>query len=422
MDKNYIIKSSFVYSKDINHLECVENSFLVCRNGKVEGIFSEIPEQFSDFEVIDQTGKIVIPGMTDLHVHAPQYSFRGLKMDLELMEWLNTNTFPEESKYADIEYANRAYTYFVNDLASSFSTRACIFATIHNQATLRLMNLLEASGLITYVGKVNSDRNVCDALCETAEGSVRATEEWILESKHFERTKPILTPRFTPSCTDKLMEGLGELAGRYGIAVQSHLDENPSEISFVKELCPDAKSYSDTYNRYGLFGTQSSTVMAHCVYPTEEEIKLIRDNGVFVAHCPQSNINLSSGIAPVRRLLDEEIRIGLGTDIAGGSSLSMFRAITDAIQVSKLYFRLVDKTAASLKVEEAFYLATVGGGSFFGRVGSFEKGYEFDALVLDDSGLNHPQELSLRDRFERLLYLGHSSNLSAKYVAGNRIL
>ena len=156
---------------------------------------------------------------------------------------------------------------------------------------------------------------------------------------------------------------------------------------------------------------------------TDEEVELMRKNGVFVAHCPASNMNLTSGIAPIRRYLDLGLDIGLGSDIAGGHSLSIFRAITDAIQVSKMYFRMVDEGCKPLVFSEAFYLATKGGGAFFGKVGSFEEGYEFDAVVMDDSVLAHPQTLNLAERMERAVYLGlDEKNITAKYVTGRKVL
>jgi guanine deaminase len=148
----------------------------------------------------------------------------------------------------------------------------------------------------------------------------------------------------------------------------------------------------------------------------------MRNNGVFVAHCPASNMNLTSGIAPIRKYLDRGLNIGLGSDIAGGHSESIFRAITDAIQVSKMYFRMVDETYKPLVFPEAFYLATKGGGAFFGNVGSFEEGFEFDAVVLDDSVLAHPQKLNLAERMERAVYLGlDEKKITAKFVAGEKI-
>jgi guanine deaminase len=163
--------------------------------------------------------------------------------------------------------------------------------------------------------------------------------------------------------------------------------------------------------------------MAHCVWSSDKEVELMRNNGVFVAHCPASNMNLTSGIAPIRKYLDLGLNIGLGSDIAGGHSDSIFRAITDSIQVSKMYFRMVDEAYKPLVFSEAFYLATKGGGAFFGNVGSFEEGYEFDAVIMDDSVLVHPQNLTLAERMERAVYLGlDDKKVIAKYVAGKKLL
>lgn len=148
---------------------------------------------------------------------------------------------------------------------------------------------------------------------------------------------------------------------------------------------------------------------------------MMKEQGVFIAHCPESNANLSSGIAPVRAYLDMGMKIGIGSDIAAGSSLSMFRAMAMAVQCSKLRWRLADQALPPLCIEEAFYLATRGGGEFFGKVGSFEKGFEFDAVVLDDSSIRSPRKLSVRERLERLVYLAEGKNLAAKFVKGKKI-
>ena len=149
---------------------------------------------------------------------------------------------------------------------------------------------------------------------------------------------------------------------------------------------------------------------------------MMREKGVYVAHCPQSNINLSSGIAPIRRYLEEGIPVGLGSDIAGGANLSMFRHMADAIGVSKLYWRLVDQEKKPLTMEEVFYLATKGGGSFFGKAGSFEKGYELDALVMDDHDIRTTRDLNTKERLERYIYLaGEGGRIIGKYVAGVKI-
>ena len=429
--KHFVIKGNICQTKTPKSLNLHENAYVVCVDGVSKGVFEKLPQEYASLPLYDYGDKLIFPGMVDLHVHAPQYAFRGMCMDLELMDWLNRYTFPEEEKYEDLKYADKAYAMFVEALKNGATTRACIFATRHRPATELLMEQMERSGLISYVGKVNMDREASKALTEeSAEISAYTTFGWINAVKDkFTNTKPILTPRFIPCCTDKLMEELRQIQMTYGIPVQSHLSESKSEIEFVKSLRPGNLFYGDAYNDYDLFGknddigTDVKTVMAHCVWSTEEEVELMRKNGVFVAHCPASNMNLTSGIAPIRKYLDLGLNIGLGTDVAGGHSVSIFRAITDTIQVSKLYFRMVDETRKPLVFSEAFFLATKGGGAFFGNVGSFEEGYEFDAVILDDSVLPHPQELNLAERMERAVYLGlDEKGIAAKFAAGRKIL
>ena len=431
MKKSFVIKGNICQTITPDALDLHEGAFAVCVDGVSRGVFELLPREYADLPLYDYGDSLIFPGMVDLHVHAPQYAFRGMCMDLELMDWLNRYTFPEEEKYEDLEYAKRAYGMFVDALKSSATTRSCIFATRHRYATELLMELMEESGLVSYVGKVNMDREASEALLEAgADISAYTTFGWINAVKdRFENTKPILTPRFIPCCTDKLMEELREIQMAYGIPVQSHLSESKGEIDFVKFLRPDNPFYGDSYNEYDLFGrnddinTDVRTVMAHCVWSTEEEVELMRQNRVFVAHCPASNMNLTSGIAPIRRYLDRGLKVGLGSDIAGGHSISVLRAVTDAIQVSKMYFRMVDESCKPLVFSEAFYLATKGGGAFFGKVGSLEEGYEFDAVVMDDSLLPHPQSLALEERMERAVYLGlDEKSISAKFVAGRKII
>lgn len=423
VDKDFVLKGNICYSEDVSHLKTVEDGYVVCADGKCAGVFETLPDQYAGYEVIDCGDRIITPGLVDLHVHAPQFSFRGLGMDLELLDWLNTNTFPEEAKYRDTEYAKSAYTIYADVMKRSATTRACIFGTIHKEATELLMDLMEETGLKTMIGKVNMDRNSPEYLCEeNAEKSAEATVAWLEETAgRYENVKPILTPRFIPSCTDDLMRRLKEIQVRYQLPVQSHLSENQGEIAWVQELCPESKFYGDAYSQFGLFGGDVKTIMAHCVSSTDAEIELMKEQGVFVAHCPESNTNLSSGITPVRLYLDKGMNVGLGSDVAGGSRESIFYAMSHAIQVSKLRWRLKDDSLKPLTVEEAFYLGTMGGGAFFGKVGSFLDGFEFDALILDDSEIRHPQPLTLKERLERFIYLSDDRHIAGKYVAGARI-
>ena len=420
----FILKGNIVYSQDKEKLRVLEDHYLIGENGLVKGVFANLPAEYEALPVKDYGECLIIPGLTDLHVHAPQYAFRGMGMDMELLEWLETNTFPEEAKYQNLEYAGNAYQIFTQNLKKSATTRACIFGTIHRDATLLLMDQLEQSGLVTYVGKVNMDRNCPDYLREeSAEESGLETVEWIKDVLHrkYQNTMPILTPRFTPSCSDELMENLKKIQLYYQIPVQSHLSENPGEIAWVKELCPWSEFYGDAYDRFGLFGADSRTVMAHCVYSGAEERQRMKENGVFIAHCPESNLNLSSGVAPVRTFLEEGLRVGLGSDVAGGSTENLFQAMALAVQASKMRWRMQDDSLRPLTLEEVFYMGTRGGGEFFGNVGSFEPGFELDVVVLDDTRLLHPQTLDVRARLERMIYLADEREVRAKYVRGKEI-
>lgn len=440
-ERNVILKGHICHTPELGQLVIRENAFVVCEDGVCRGIFDEVPERFAGLPVTDCTDRLILPGLVDLHIHAPQYPYRGTGMDYELLTWLDRVTFPEEIRYANAEYAAKAYGIFARSLKQGATTRAVIFATIHTDATLILTDLMEQSGLVSYVGKVGMDRDVPPPLLEknaafAAEEARRFIEETL--RRGYRRTRPIITPRFVPCCSDELMRLLGRLRKEYDLPVQSHLSENPEEIALVRKVAPEAAFYGDAYDRFDLFGVNHPdgrrgsgatgkpkmfpTVMAHCVWSVPDEVDLLRANGVWIAHCPTCNMNLASGIAPVRRYLSRGVRVGLGTDVAGGHTDSMFRAVTDAIQVSKLYWRHIDSSAKPLTFPESLYLATKGGGAFFGKAGSFEEGYEFDALVLDDSAIPSARGLPVAERLERAFYLELDRNgIMMKFVKGDKL-
>lgn len=417
----FALRGDIAYSLDRNTIQTYRDGYVVCCDGRCGGAFKELPEKYRDVPVTDYRNRLIIPGLTDLHVHAPQYTFCGTGMDLELLEWLNKYTFPEEARYADTEYARQAYRHFVQSLARCFTSRAVVFGTIHNESTIELMDQLEASGMVTYVGRVNMDRNGGEALQEkSAEASLEDTEHFLdCVAGRYENTYPILTPRFIPTCSDELMRGLGTLAKKRGLRLQSHLSENRAEIAWVRELVPQASCYANAYELFGAIGAaKRPAIMAHCVYSDDKEIEIMKKYGTYIAHCPDSNMNLSSGIAPVRRFLEAGIPVGLGTDVAAGSSLNMLKCMLSALQVSKLYYRLVDRDARPLTFEEVFYLASLGGGSYFGKVGAFQENYEFDAVVIDDSRMQSMREMSVRERMERMVYNDSDCIILDKYVKG----
>lgn len=422
-ERSFVLHGDIADSAGPDRIRCRENSFLVCEEGICRGVFDRIPERYAGLPLVEESGHLIVPGLYDLHLHAPQYAFRGMGMDLTLLKWLDTYAFPEESHYADPEYASRAYDMFIAGLVHSPTARACIFGTIHTDSCLLLMDKMEKAGLRGYVGKVNMDRNSPSYYREESpQESVLETIRFITEARErFDGVRPIITPRFTPSCTDALRRMLGLTAREYGIGVQSHLSETEEECAWVRSLCPQAGHYIDTYLDTGLLPADQPAVMAHCVYSDEYELSVMKERHVFAAHCPQCNMNIASGIAPVRRWLEMGVPAGLGTDIAGGATLSLFRTMLEAMQVSRLLYRLKDESLKPLTTEEAFYLGTRGGGAFFGKCGAFEDGYMFDALVLDESSMPWPGELDLHQRLERYIALSTCADLLHKYVDGRKL-
>ena len=434
-----VYKAHILYTKERSRFEVLENGYIaVDANGWVTGIAADLASlgfnasRCRGTEIIDFGDRLLIPAMNDLHVHAPQYRNQGIVMDLELLPWLQNYTFPEEMKYADPDYAERMYRRFVRDLWRFGTMRACVFATIHTGSTRLLMRLFQKAGMGALVGKVAMDRNCPEGLSEPVEEMVKGYESLIneefldkLNDKAAQREKneeplvrPIVTPRFIPSCSPEMLRACGELAAKYRLPVQSHLSENKEEVSLVQTLEPESTSYGDAYDRYGLFG-QTPTVMAHCVFTEGGELELMKRRGVMAAHCPTSNLNVTTGIAPIRQFLDENVRVGLGSDISGGHDLSIFRVMVYAIQVSKLHYQR-NHERRFLSLSEAFWMATKSAGSFFGRVGSFEPGYEFDALVIDDRDLNH-DHYSLLERLERFVYLGDDRQIERRFCRGKLI-
>lgn len=415
-----IYKAHILYTKEKDRFEVLENGYVaVDANGRVAAVSANLQSLDSeDAEVIDFGDSLLIPAMNDMHVHAPQYRNQGIAMDLELLPWLQNYTFPEEMKFADTGYAERMYRRFIRDLWRYGTMRSCVFATIHTESTRLLMRLFQDAGMGAMVGKVAMDRNCPDGLSENVQAYIDGQESLIAEANSSPLVRPIITPRFIPSCTPELLHACGELAAKHQLPVQSHLSENRDEIAWVRELEPESTCYGDAYDRYGLFG-QTPTIMAHCVWTEGEELELIKRRGVMVAHCPTSNFNVASGMAPIRKFLDNGIRVGLGSDISGGHNLSIFQMMVYAIQVSKMQYQQ-NHRHAFLTLSEAFWIATKSAGSFFGKVGSFEPGYEFDALVIDDSDLNH-DNYTLLERLERYIYLGDDRQIKHRFCSGKEI-
>ena len=410
-----ILHGNLIHAPSFGTLETIPNGYLVLEDGIVQGIYPTLPEQYAACPVTDYGGGLIMPSFADLHLHAPQYPMLGMGMDLPLLDWLDTYTFRTEARFGDTDYARRVYRQLAEDLITSGTTRVAMFSSRHTDATLILMEELEKAGVTGYVGKVNMDRSA-GLSQEKTEESISETLRW-LENCHFDLVKPILTPRFTPSCTNELMAALGKLAAERDLPVQSHLSENAGEIALVGQLHPDCPQYWESYEKYGLW--KDRTLMAHCVHSDSREQAAMAEAGVWAVHCAASNVNLCSGTAPVRELVEHGVHVALGSDIAGGDQLAMNKVIVMSIRASKI--KQIETGAPFLTVPEAYYLGSTAGHTYFGGGAGFQSGHKLHAIVIDDSSLPEPtRELTLDERFERAIYLMDKRHIQAVYSEGVR--
>ena len=263
-----VYKAHILFTKEKDHFEVLENGYILVEDGIVKGVSSNLRElDYEGAKVTDFGNKLLIPAMNDMHVHAPQVHNQGVAMDLELLPWLQNYTFPEESKYADVAYAERMYRRFIHTQWLFGTMRSVVFATVHTDSTRKLMHLYQEAGMGAMVGKVAMNRNCPDALCEDVDAYVEGQESLIAEATWLSPSgrraepsslftlhsslpplvRPIITPRFVPSCTPELLKACGELADKYQLPVQSHLSENVSEIAWVAELEPESENYGKIF-------------------------------------------------------------------------------------------------------------------------------------------------------------------------------
>ena len=414
---SFVLHGNIIYTSDRNKFISLKDGYMVVENGTITSVSAEKPAMADNLPVKDCQGKLIMPGFADMHLHAPQYIQIGMGMDYKLLDWLDGYTFQEEPKFADPDYARKIYPLFVDEMTACGTTSSAIFATIHSESTDILCDILAQKGVRAYVGKVNMDTNSAPALTEETAKSLQDTEAFIEKWQNHPLVRPIITPRFVPSVTADMMTGLGKLAEKYQVPVQSHLSENPGEIELVKKLFPQDQYYMSVYDRFGLFG-QTPTLMAHCIHLSDAEIAIMADKGVYAVHCPASNLNLASGLMPMRKMLNAGVKVVLGSDIGAGHTLYMPHEIVRAIEVSKIR-SIENPEETPLKLSEAFYLATKAGGEFFGQTGSFETGWSADFLITDVP--EYQQERSVDEQLQNFIYHGTAQDIQEVYVQGRPV-
>lgn len=411
------LKGNVLYTDSPDKFKIMEKHYLVYENDKIVGVFSELPEKYGEIEIEDFSDMLIIPGFYDLHLHGGQYLQCGVGMSKQLLDWLKDYTYDMEHRFEEEEFAEEIYEMFVKNLARSGTLGSAVFATTSLRGTEKLFDVFENIGLRSYVGLVSMERNAPEYIVDSYDKMIKNNEAIIEKFAGGDLVKPIITPRFAPTSTQGGLMALGKIAKEHNLPVQSHINENKDEVKWVKKLY-DGKSYGSVYDECGLYG-DTPTLMAHGIYMTDEELKLTKEKDVILVHCPDSNLNVRSGIMPVRKYLDMGIRVGLGTDIAGGHKISMTEAIVRCIQLSKLN-NVFEENEKMLSFSEAFYMATAVGGSFFGLTGKLKESYEMDCLVIDIPDI-YKKLYSVQDCLEKYVYTGDDRWIYKRFVAGKEI-
>ena len=383
-------------------------------------------------------GHFLLPGFIDLHVHAPQWPQLGLALDLPLEEWLQKFTFPLEARFADTTFAETAYESLVDTLLANGTTTALYFASIHLAATQKLADICLRRSQRALIGRVAMDNpDQCpdfyrDLSAATAEADTR---EFIRYVRNLHGNDglilPVITPRFIPSCTDELLVRLGKLVQETACHVQTHCSESDWADAFVLERC----GVRDTtaLERFGLLSRR--TILAHGNFLTDADVATILQHGAGVAHCPLSNVYFSDAVFPVRRMLQQGVHVGLGTDISGGASPSILENARHAVINSRMLESGVDSTQARAERQSpnsridaptAFWLATTGGGIALDLpIGLFREGYQFDAIVIDPDTHNSNLRLNAGagpdEVLQKIVYHGARANIFETWVANRRV-
>ncbi|HEX9163294.1 MAG TPA: guanine deaminase [Thermoanaerobaculia bacterium] len=373
-----------------------------------------------DGDIVDLGHEALIaPGFIDTHLHGPQLEMIG-SYGGHLLEWLNRYTFPTEAKFADPEHARRVAQAFFTQLLMNGTLSALVFSTIHAQATDIFFEEAEKSGCRAIIGKTMMDRNAPDFLLEKARTSYDESRALLQKWHKRGRLHYAISPRFAPTSTPELLEAAGSLKKEFADAyVHTHISENAAEVEWVHELFPEAE-YADVYDCYGLLDDRS--ILAHGVHLTAEELDLLSRRKSRIAHCPNSNLFLGSGLFRLHRVLDAGVLVGLGTDIGAGTTPSMFTAMADAYKVQQVQ-------NVALSPFHLWYLATLGGAralSLDAETGSLEAGKSADFIVLDLHAtpliaMRSNQAGSIQDLLAGLIFMGDDRAVSRAFIAGAEV-
>lgn len=434
-------------AKEVEQL--VDYLFCINEDGIIEKIvapsdseYEKLLDAYSEAENFHRLadGQYLLPGFVDLHVHAPQWAQSGTALDLPLYDWLNTYTFPVESKFSDLDYAKKVYEDLVSTFLANGTTTALYFATVHKEASLLLAKICSEKGQRGLVGKVVMDdpeQNPDYYRDQDTQTALADTKEFILAVKDLAKSTkqgvyPVVTPRFIPSCTDEALKGLGELAAKYDTHIQSHCSEGDWEHNYVQDRFQKNDAFA--LNDFGLLRDKS--VMAHCNFLDDNDAELFAKTGTAIGHCPISNAYFANSVIPIARFHKKGVDIGLGTDISAGSTPSIFDNARQAVVSSRMLEDGVNTALPAaergvpnsrITINEAFYFATAGGGESLSLpIGRLEENYAWDVQIIDTKLSTAKLPIfnaneDLYDIFQKIMYLTRPENIREVWVQGERV-
>lgn len=407
---------------DGNSWQYFEDGLLVLDNGYIHSV-GDAKEQLKtlpkDLPLTEHPNCLITPGFVDTHVHFPQCEIIA-SHGKQLLEWLETYTFPAEMQFSDPDYAHEIATFFLDQLLINGTTTAMVFGTVHPQSVDAFFSAAQQRNLRMICGKVMMDRNAPDALLDTPKQSYKESRDLIQKWHNKDRLRYAVTPRFAPTSTVEQLDNAKRLLKEFpDVHFQTHLSENKKECEWVAKLFPERENYLDVYDHHKLLGKRS--VFAHAIYLQEDEWKRLAETDSAIAFCPSSNLFIGSGLFKLQEAKKHGIKTGLGTDIAGGDSFSILKTINQAYKTQQLQ-------GETLSAMQSFYMATLGGAKaldLHDKIGNFEKGKEADFLVLDYHAtalikfkIDHCD--NIRERLFSLMMLGDERTIKHTYVMGIR--
>lgn len=401
-------------------LETIEDGLLILKQGRITalGKSRDWLDQLPDgIEYFDYSGRLIMPGFFDTHTHYPQTGMIA-SYGTQLLDWLEKYTFPTESKFSDRELADNSAEFFCQELLRNGTTTAGVFATIHPQSVDAIFGAAQKRDMCLVSGKVMMDRNAPAFICDSAESSYQDSVALIQRWHQKGRARYAVTPRFAPTSSEQQLEVAGQLLREFPeLYLQSHVAENQDEVAWVAKLFPQRRSYLDVYDHYGLLGERS--IYAHCIHLDDTDRRRMSESGAAIAFCPTSNLFLGSGLFNIDETRRHDIRLGIATDVGGGTSFSILQTLNEAYKVCQL-------AGQSLSPTKAFYLATLGGARSMyldAQLGNFEVGKEADFVVLDLQATpimkrRMAQAESIEDQLFALMMLGDDRCVLATHIMG----